>query len=153
MGVFIDTFVVLTLTALVILSSGILEVAEEQGITGTQLAQAAFDTAFGNAGNMFVAICLMFFAFSTVIGWYFFAAQNVKYLFGKKALKVFAIIAIICVFLGSLFEVDLVWNLADLFNGLMAIPNLIALLALSGIVARMAHGEDVDIKSWKGGKK
>jgi AGCS family alanine or glycine:cation symporter len=152
-GVFIDTFIVLTLTALVILSSGILEVAEEQGITGTQLAQAAFDTAFGNAGNMFVAICLMFFAFSTVIGWYFFAAQNVKYLFGKKALKVFAVIAIICVFLGSLFEVDLVWNLADLFNGLMAIPNLIALLALSGIVAKLAHGQDVDIKNWKGGKK
>lgn len=152
-GVFIDTFIVLTLTALLILSSGILEVAEEQGITGTQLAQAAFDTAFGSAGNMFVAICLMFFAFSTVIGWYFFAAQNVKYLFGRKALKVFSVIAIICVFLGSLFEVELVWNMADLFNGLMAIPNLIALLALSGVVAKLAHGKDVDLKNWKGGKK
>ena len=87
---------------------------------------------------MFVAVCLLFFAFSTIIGWYFFARQNVKYLWGQKAVLPFSLIVVFCVFLGSLMKVDLVWNLSDLFNGLMVIPNLIALLALSGVVAKAA---------------
>lgn len=87
---------------------------------------------------MFVAVCLLFFAFSTIIGWYFFARQNVKYLWGQKAVLPFSLIVVVCVFLGSLMKVDLVWNLSDLFNGLMVIPNLIALLALSGMVAKAA---------------
>lgn len=135
-GVFIDTFVVLTLTALVILSSGTLESSMEQGITGTSVSQIAFSTCFKGAGAGFVAICLLFFAFSTIIGWYFFAASNVKFLFGAKAVKPFAVMAVICIVIGSCLKVDLVWNLSDLFNGLMVIPNLIALLALNGIVAK-----------------
>lgn len=75
---------------------------------------------------MFVAVCLLFFAFSTIIGWYFFARQNVKYLWGQKAVLPFSLIVVVCVFLGSLMKVDLVWNLSDLFNGLMVIPNLVA---------------------------
>ena len=93
-----------------------------------------------------MAICLLFFAFSTVIGWYFFGAQNVKYLFGVKAVKVYACIAVVCVALGSMLEAPLVWNLSDLFNALMVFPNLIALLALSGVVAKMAREDDHDLR-------
>jgi len=142
-GVFIDTFIVLTMTALVILSSGVLDKCITDGMTGTPVAQVAFSNAFGGFGPIYVAICLMFFAFSTIVGWYFFAAQNVKWLIGKKALKGFAVLVTIFVFLGSLLKVELVWNLADLFNGLMVFPNLLALLALSGTVAKMAHEDEV----------
>ncbi|WP_295694138.1 alanine:cation symporter family protein, partial [uncultured Oscillibacter sp.] len=90
----------------------------------------------------YVAICLLFFAFSTVIGWYFFGEQNVKYLFGVKAVKVYACIAVVCVALGSMLEAPLVWNLSDLFNALMVFPNLLALLALSGLVAKAAREPD-----------
>ncbi len=149
MGVFIDTFIVLTMTALVILSSGVLGNAETgwnpSGLSGTAVAQAAFSTGFGKVGPIFVALCLLFFAFSTIIGWYFFAQQNVKYLFGNKVLKVFSVIVVLFILLGSMLKVDLVWNLSDLFNGLMVIPNLIALIALSGVVAKLAHGKDVKI--------
>ena len=137
-GVFVDTFVVLTMTALVILSSGVLDEMIDAGITGTPVAQAAFATGFKGFGPKFVAVCLLFFAFSTIIGWYFFARQNVKYLWGAKAVLPFSIIVVAFVFLGSLLKVELVWNLSDLFNGLMVIPNLIALLALSGVVAKAA---------------
>ena len=135
-GVFIDTFVVLTLTALVILTSGMLS----SGETGTTLAQMAFNDAFGSFGNAFVAICMLFFAFSTIIGWYFFGEVNVRAMFGKKAIPVYSAIVIVFVLVGSALKVDLVWNLSDLFNGLMVIPNLIALLALSGLVVRISKG-------------
>ena len=134
MGVFIDTFVILTLTALVILSSGTLASGEE----GTALAQLAFNQAFGAFGNIFIAICMLFFAFSTIIGWYFFGQVNVKALLGEKAVRVYSVIVVLFVVVGSALKVDLVWNLSDLFNGLMVIPNLIALLALSGLVARIS---------------
>ena len=143
--VFLDTFVVLTLTALVVLTSGLLNLdnftaAKKIGADG--LAQAAFSTTYGTFGAMFVAVCLLFFAFSTVIGWYFFGEQNVKYLFGTKAVRVYSVLVILCVFAGSLLKVDLVWNLADFFNAVMALPNLVGLLALSGVVARIAKGQD-----------
>ena len=143
--VFIDTFVVLTLTSLVILTSGIVNTSDftiTQAIGADGLAQAAFSTTYGQFGSMFVAVCLLFFAFSTVIGWYFFGEQNVKYLFGTKAVRVYSIVVILCVFAGSLLKVDLVWNLADFFNAVMALPNLVGLLALSGVVARIAKGQD-----------
>ena len=135
-GVFIDTFVVLTLTALVILTSGMLS----SGETGTTLAQMAFNDAFGSFGNVFVAICMLFFAFSTIIGWYFFGEVNVRAMFGKKAVPVYSAVVVLFVLAGSALKVDLVWNLSDLFNGLMVIPNLIALLALSGLVVRISKG-------------
>lgn len=137
-GVFIDTFIILTLTALVIISSGMWS----NGETGSVLAQHAFNQAFGHFGNIFIAICMLFFAFSTIIGWYFFGETNVKALFGKKATKVYAVIVVLFIILGSTLKVDLVWNMSDMFNGLMVLPNLIGLLALSGVVARMTRGRD-----------
>ena len=142
-SVFIDTFVVLTLTAMVILTSGMLNPGAPDGLQGTELAQAAFKASLGSAGMAFVAICMLFFAFSTIIGWYFFGEQNVKAMFGHKAVKVYAAIVVICIVIGSALHVDLVWNLSDLFNGLMVFPNLIALLALSGLVAKAAHDKDI----------
>ena len=142
-GVFVDTFIVLTLTALVILTSGQLQAGVPGALQGTDLAQAAFNSAFGGFGNIFVAVCMLFFAFSTIIGWYFFGETNVKALFGKKAVKIYAAIVVLCIIAGSALKVQLVWNLSDLFNALMVFPNLIALLALSGVVAKAAHGHDI----------
>ena len=142
-SVFIDTFIVLTLTAMVILTSGQLQAGVPGGLQGTELAQAAFNTTMGSFGNIFVAVCMLFFAFSTIIGWYFFGETNVKALFGKKATKVYAAIVVVCIVIGSALKVDLVWNLSDLFNALMVFPNLIALIFLSGIVARASRGEDI----------
>ena len=126
-GVFIDTFVILNLTALVIITTG----SRTTGLTGAQLSQYAFSTLYGKFGEIFIAICMLFFAFSTIIGWYFFGEANIRYLFGAKAVKIYSIIVCICVALGSLQEVELVWNMADCFNSMMVIPNAIALVALS----------------------
>ena len=141
MGVFIDTFIVLTLTALVILSSGMLQPVNG-ALQGTALAQAAFNAAFGSFGNAFVAICMLFFAFSTIIGWYFFGETNVKALFGKKAVKLYGLIVVVFIVIGSMQKVDLVWSLSDFFNGLMVLPNLIGLLALSTLVVRITRGKE-----------
>lgn len=130
LGVFIDTFVVLTLTGLVLITSGLIP----EGLTGTALTQAAFSQAFGGFGPVFIAICMFFFAFSTIIGWYFFGQSNFKALFGEKALPVYSVIVVVFILVGSTLKVDLVWAMADFFNGLMAVPNLLALLALSGVV-------------------
>ena len=131
MGVFLDTFIILTLTALVILSTGALG----SGLTGSELAQVAFDSAFGSYGKIFIAICMLFFAFTTIIGWYFFGEVNVKEMFGKKAVRIYSVLVVLFVLVGSNLKVDLVWNMSDMFNGLMVLPNLIALLAGSKIVA------------------
>lgn len=131
-GVFIDTFVILNLTALVIITTG----SRTTGLTGAELSQYAFSTLYGKFGEIFIAICMLFFAFSTIIGWYFFGEANIRYLFGAKAVKIYSIIVCICVALGSLQEVELVWNMADCFNSMMVIPNAIALVALSGLVKK-----------------
>ena len=131
-GVFIDTFVIINLTALVIITTG----SRTTGLTGAQLSQYAFSTLYGKFGEIFIAICMLFFAFSTIIGWYFFGEANIRYLFGAKAVKIYSIIVCICVALGSLQEVELVWNMADCFNSMMVIPNAIALVALSGLVKK-----------------
>ena len=144
-GVFIDTFVVLTMTALVVISTlyagnGPLAHGAVDGISKTNMAQIAFSSVFGDTlGNAFVAICLLFFAFSTIVGWNLFGRINVNYLFGKKANLAYSIIAIIFIFLGSCLSNDLVWELTDMFNQLMVLPNMIALVALSGIVAVAAR--------------
>ena len=135
MGVFIDTFVVLTCTALVIVITGVWN----SGSTGTELAQIAFDTVFGSLGNIYIAICLFFFAFSTIIGWYFFGEANVKALFGAKYVKIYSAIVVLFIVLGSGLKVNLVWNMSDMFNGLMVLPNLVGLVALSGVVVAMAR--------------
>ena len=145
-GVFIDTFVVLTLNALVIISTlytsdGILASGViPEGIGKANLAQTAFGTVFGaNLGAMFVAICLFFFAFSTVLSWNLFGKINVIYLFGKNSAKIYSAIALVFIFLGTLMSNDLVWELTDLFNNLMVIPNAIALFALTGMVVGVVH--------------
>ena len=149
-GVFLDTFVVLTLNALVIIST--LYTADgplAAGYTGavtetidkTNLAQTAFGTVIGaDAGAMFVAVCLFFFAFSTVLSWNLFGKINVIYLFGKSAAKVYSAIALVFIFLGTVMSNDLVWELTDMFNNLMVIPNAIALFALTRVVVETANG-------------
>ncbi len=133
-SVFIDTFIILNLTAFSVLCTG----AMSSGKTGTALTQAAFVNCFGSWGDIFVAICLLFFAFSTILSWHFFGAINVKYLLGEKAVKIYSCLVVLFIILGSMLKVDLVWELADFFNGLMVIPNILALLALSGVVLKIS---------------
>ena len=143
-GVFIDTFVVLTLTALVVISTlyagnGILASGFAEGVDKANMVQLAFSSVFGEiAGNCFVAICLLFFAFSTIISWNLFGRINMVYIFGKHSNIIYSIIATVFVFLGSVLSNDLVWELTDTFNQLMVIPNVIAIVALSGLVAKEA---------------
>lgn len=149
-GVFIDTFVVLTLNALVIISTLYTEggplhecgaAAASTTLGKANLAQTAFGVVFGEtAGNMFVAVCLFFFAFSTILGWNLFGKINVAYLFGKKSVIVYTILALIFIFLGTMMANDLVWELSDMFNNLMVIPNVIALFALTNLVVK--HADD-----------
>ena len=149
-GVFIDTFVVLTLNALVIISTlytadGPLAsgyVGDVTGVLGkANLAQTAFGGVFGeSAGNMFVAVCLFFFAFSTILSWNLFGKINVAYLFGKKSTVVYTVLALVFIFLGTMMSNDLVWELSDMFNNLMVIPNAVALFALTSLVVK--HADD-----------
>ena len=132
-SVFVDTFIILNLTVFSIMTSGALS----GGKDGTALTQAAFVSQFGGAGDIFVAVCLFFFAFSTIIGWHFFGSINVKYLFGKRGVKIYSLIVLIFIVVGSVMKVELVWSLADFFNGLMVIPNALALWALSGVVGKI----------------
>ena len=150
-GVFIDTFVVLTLNALVIISTlyttgGPLHecgaAAASTVLNKTNLAQTAFGTVFGESfGNIFVAVCLFFFAFSTVLGWNLFGRINANYLFGKKNPKlcntIYTLVALVFIFLGTLTGNDLVWELTDMFNNLIVLPNALALFALTGMVCTM----------------
>lgn len=154
-GVFMDTFVVLTLNALVIISTlytpdGPLANGYTGGVTGilgkSNLAQAAFGTVFGSRfGAIFVAVCLFFFAFSTVLSWNLFGKINAIYLFGRKNAKVstavYTLIALVFIFLGTLMSNDLVWELTDLFNNLMVLPNALALFALTGTVVAIARSK------------
>ena len=146
-GLFIDTFVVLTMTALVVISTlyagdGILAGGAADGVNKANMAQLAFGSCFGSGfGSVFVAVCLMFFAFSTVLSWNFFGKVNFEYLFGKKAVPVYSVIAVAFIFLGSCLSNDLVWELTDLFNQLMVLPNVIALIALSSIVVKNAKAK------------
>ena len=134
-SVFIDTFVILNLTVFSVLTTGALE----SGKNGTALTQAAFMRGFGTFGIVFVAICLLFFAFSTILGWHFFGLINAKYLFGDGAAKIYSLLVVVCIIIGSALKLELVWDLADFFNGLMVIPNAMALLALSGLVVKICN--------------
>ncbi len=152
-GVFIDTFVVLTVNALVVISTlytedGILYTGYSgeimKTINKTNLVQTAFGTVFGEKfGAIFVAICLLFFAFSTVLSWNLFGKINAIYLFGRKNTKlcvlIYTLIAMAFIFAGTMMSNDLVWELTDLFNNLMVIPNAIALFALTGMVVSVAN--------------
>ena len=137
-SVFIDTFIILNLTVFSILTTG----AMASGKDGTALTQEAFMQSFGPLGLIFVAVCLLFFAYSTILGWHFFGQINAEYLFGKKAARVYSLLVVVFIVIGSALKVDLVWTLADFFNGLMVIPNAMALLALSGVVAGISKRLD-----------
>ena len=145
-GVFIDTFVVLTLNALVIISTlyagngplagGHAAVADL--FSKTNLAQKAFGVVYGEAGGaMFVAVALFFFAFSTILGWNMFGKVNVTYMFGKRGAKGYTVIALIFIFLGTCMSSDLVWELTDFANYLMVLPNVIGLFGCSALVVSL----------------
>ncbi|MGL4861310.1 MAG: alanine/glycine:cation symporter family protein, partial [Enterobacteriaceae bacterium] len=146
MGVFIVCLIV-TLTGLVIITSGLKMWAESGQVnpsflsvfsskgTGITVTQYAYEHIFGQTGGIFIAISLFFFAFSTIIGWYYYAETNVRYLFSSMvAVRIFQCLVIVSVFLASFIKVELIWNMADMFNGLMVLPNLVALLLLSPVV-------------------
>ena len=180
-GVFIDTFVVLTITALVVISTlyagngpladaperiaageNFLDIVASFGLNKANLMQTAVGEAFGSplAGSIIVAVCLTFFAFTTIISWNFFGKQNVQYLFKKKgsnvAVIVYSVVAVAFIFLGSLFENDLVWELTDMFNNLMVIPNVLALAFLSKYVVdetKAASKRRKELKAQKAAEK
>lgn len=137
-GVFIDTIIVCTATALVIILTG----AFDSGLAGPLMTQEAFHIAFGPLGKAVLAVCLTAFAFTTVIGWYYYGETNIKYLFGTKGLLPYRIIVIVCIVLGSMFEIQFVWLLSDFFNGLMVFPNLVALLFLHKHVRELEKDYD-----------
>lgn len=159
-SVFIDTFIVLTTTALVIISTlyagdvinpdTYASYKNDPDFDSGTLAQLAFSMTFSKlfgatagpvVGSVFVAVCLLFFAFSTIISWNYFGKVNFNYLFGKKATVVYSVVAIVFVFLGSILKNDLVWSLTDMFNNLMVIPNAIALFVLGGTVVSMVRSK------------
>ncbi|WP_151409587.1 alanine/glycine:cation symporter family protein [Anaerococcus sp. Marseille-P9784] len=125
-GVFIDTIVICSATALIVLVTD----SMDSGLTGALLTQKAFEIGFGRLGLVLLAVALTFFAFTTIIGWYYFGETNIKFLFGKKGLTPYRIIVIAFIVVGSFQKIDLVWSLSDLFNSLMVIPNVIALFIL-----------------------
>lgn len=144
-GVFFDTFIILTLTAVVILMQPLTQTFG--GATGIELTQAAFQYSMGSVAGVFIAIALLFFAFSTIVGWYFFGEANIRYLFRElntdKAVKVYSVLVMAFIVLGCTLKVELVWALADLFNGIMVLPNLVGVLLLSKVVmSRLKDFED-----------
>ena len=125
-GVFIDTILVCTATALIILLTD----ANLSGEQGAAVTQFAFSKAFPGFGSQLLAVCLPFFAFTTIIGWYYFGESNIRFLFRGKHLGIYRALVLLAIVLGTLGKVDLVWSLSDMFNGFMVIPNLIALFLL-----------------------
>ena len=142
-GVFIDTIIICSATALAIVSTGAYTV---EGLEGVRITQYAFTEAFGTAGGSFLAVCLTFFAFTTIVGWYYFGESNVRYLFGRKGLTPYRIIVLAGIIFGSFQAVGVVWAISGFFNSLMVIPNVIGLLALSPIVLKIYHDYNAQIK-------
>jgi AGCS family alanine or glycine:cation symporter len=127
---FIDTLVVCTMTALVILTAG----AWTQGVSAAELTSASMAETLGHSGTLIVALATVLFAYSTLIGWNYYGEKAVEYLFGPGAIRVYRIFFIAAVIVGATTSLEFVWNFSDLMNGMMAIPNLIGLLLLSRIV-------------------
>jgi len=130
---FIDTICVCTMTGLVIISTGLWD----SGFNGAELTANAFNSGLpGNLGGMIVSLGLMFFAYSTILGWSYYGEKSIEYLLGEKAILPYRCIFCIVVFFGAVFKLQLVWSVSEVMNGLMALPNLVALLALSGIIVK-----------------
>ena len=144
--VFITTIIICTMSAVVILTSGIYTDAYTAGVepsvSGAALSSAAFNEALPYVGGFGIAISTVFFALSTILGWADYGEASVGYIFKKhekKAINTYRIIYVIFVFVGSTAEINTVWLVADCFNVLMALPNLIALIALSGLVVKLSR--------------
>ena len=138
--VFADTMVVCTMTALVVLTSGVIDLntgALANGATDANLVAKAFSGIFGIWGERFIAIAILLFAFTTVLGWDHYGTKAWEYLFGTKSTKVYKIIHLVTIFLGALLTSSLAWDISDTFNGLMMVPNLIGVIALSGVVIKI----------------
>jgi AGCS family alanine or glycine:cation symporter len=141
-GTFFDTIILCTLTALAILLTGVLD----SGAKGGDLTAAAFTASYGHYGVGLLAVTVAIFAYSTIIGWSYYGEQCAKYMFGVRFSYVYKIIYCGTVFLGTVRKTDFVWNMSDMFNGMMAIPNLIGLLGLSFILIRISKKELGNIK-------
>lgn len=131
--VFFDTIIMCTITALVVITSGLWT---ESGISGTEISLLAFGNQIPG-GEYAVSIGIVLFAFATIIAWYYYAEKSIEYVAGAKTIRVYQVVFVVLVFLGCVAKIDVVWQLADLFNGLMAIPNLIAMVALSGTIVKI----------------
>ncbi len=140
--VFADTMIVCTLTAFVVLSSGLVDLetgAVLSSSEGSALVGEAFATKFGSVGPMFIAIAILLFAFSTVLGWSHYGSKAWEYLFGTKSMIAYKIVFVLMIYVGATMNLGLAWDLSDTFNGLMAIPNLIGVLSLSPIVMKITR--------------
>lgn len=138
--VFADTIIVCTLTAFTVLSSGLVDLETGAVISsaeGSALVGEAFATVFGNVGPAFIAVAILLFAFSTVLGWSHYGTKAFEYLFGSKATIIYRAVFIVFILFGATMSLDLAWDLSDTFNGMMAIPNLIGVLTLSPVVMRI----------------
>ena len=130
-GTFIDTIIVCTMTGLVLIVTG----AWQSGAAVTALTRSAFDIGLpGNSGGFIVSFGIIFFAYSTILGWAYYGEKCMEYLFGIRAILPYRLVYSLCVAVGATVKLDLVWNFADVMNGLMAVPNLIGLLGLSGVI-------------------
>ena len=138
MGPFIDTIVICTMTALVIVISGAWGEARPEELKGAALSAHAFQTQFGGAGGIIVGFGLVFFAFSTIIAWSYYGDRSAEYLFGERAVLPYRIIYTVLVVIGAYVPLQLVWNFADIANMLMAAPNLISLILLAGLVKKLS---------------
>lgn len=141
--VFFDTIIMCTVTALVIITSGLWH---EEGMDGNAISLTAFQNVIPGGGHI-VSIGIALFAFATIIAWYYYAEKALEYIAGFKAVRFYQLVFVIFVFVGCVVEVDIVWELADLFNGMMAIPNLIALFALSTTIAKLTQDFFKDSKT------
>ena len=140
--VFFDTFVVCTMTAIVVLSTGYIDLstgAPIGDISGDTLVSEAFGKFFGAPGTWFVAIAMLFFAFTTVLGWSQYGTKAVEHLFGRTGVKIYKVIFVVMIISGAIMEGGLAWDLSDTFNGLMMIPNLIGVLALFPLVLKITN--------------
>lgn len=153
--VFADTFVVCTMTAIVVLSSGAIDLETglaAEGVNDATLVAQAFGNVFGKAGEMFIALAILLFAFTTILGWSHYGGKAAEYLFGITGAKIYKVIFVLMIVSGSLMESSLAWDISDTFNGLMMIPNLIGVIALSPIVVKITRnyidrkikGKDID---------
>ena len=140
--VFFDTIIVCTLTSFTVLSSGLVNLETGEVLTkatGASVVSEAFVEGIGPFAGGFLAIAITLFAFSTVLGWSFYGTKAFEYLFGTKATIIYKIVFIVCIVFGATMEFTLAWDIADTLNGLMAIPNLIGVLSLSGLVVSITN--------------